>query len=130
MAEKRLNFLKGDLLIVKVLEKYANKGYFCMANYGHNEGIDVLVFDTKTGRLSKVIECKNYAIATKKGKREYVDDVTFDKDVDRLNDCDILPDVEKEFVVSYESILSRTQKDYLKAHNIKVTELGYQVLEE
>ena len=52
---------------------------------------------------------------------------TFKRDVDKLNEFDVLPNVEKWFVVSYECILNYEQKEVLKLNNIKVREIGYEV---
>jgi hypothetical protein len=115
----------GDDLVSKIEKEYALKGFFVSVSFGHNDGTDIEVHSIETGRLVKVIECKNYHQLDKRGKREYIAKETFLKDVERLNSYDVLPNVEKEFIVSYLSILSPEQKEVLRLHCIKIREIGY-----
>jgi hypothetical protein len=118
---------KGDMLVEMIVYEYLKLGYFAIANYGHSEGVDVSVFSKNDGKIVAVCECKNYAKVTAGGKAEYVASETFKRDVDKLNAFDVLPNVEKWFIVSYGCILSYEQKEVLKLCNIKVREIGYEV---
>lgn len=117
---------KGNRLIYKIVTEYLLEGYFVQANYGHSEGVDVTVIYRKDGKVHAVCECKNYQKFTKYGKAEYVHSETFHKEVDKLNEFDKLPDVEKWYIVSYAEILSYEQKETLNQHNIRLRIIGYE----
>jgi hypothetical protein len=117
---------KGDRLVFKIVSEYLKLGYFVIANYGHSEGIDVLVICSKDGTVKAVCECKNYAKCTKEGRPEYVSPERFHEELDKLNQFDALPHVEKRYIVSYEQILTYEQREVLKQNNIKLRVIGYE----
>lgn len=39
---------------------YEGQGKFVLSNRNFNAGVDMLIIDSKTGRIEKVIECTNY----------------------------------------------------------------------
>jgi hypothetical protein len=117
---------KHDSLVRLILCEYIKQGYFAIANYGHSEGADITVVSATDGRITAVCECKNYAKFTRYGKAEFVANETFNQDVDKLNQFDTLPNVEKWFIVSYSQILTYEQKEKLRLNNIRLREMGYE----
>jgi hypothetical protein len=117
---------KGDRLIFKIVSEYLQKGYFVDAHYGHASGVDLQVVCSQDGHVFAVCECKNYAKFDRNGKAEFVASEKFNEEVDGLNRWGVLPNVEKWYIVSYESILNYEQKMVLKQNNIKLREIGYE----
>lgn len=118
---------KGDRLVYMIVSEQERKGFFCIPNYGHSKGVDILVISIKNGRIKAVYECKNYAKYSRYGKAEYVKSEKFFEEVDRLNQFDVLKEkVEKWYVVSYAEILTPEQKEILRLNNIRLRIIGYE----
>jgi hypothetical protein len=89
-----------------------------------NAGVDLLIFDKKTGRLVKVVESTNYA------ESSFMKEDRILRYVNSLNEYDALPNVEKVIVVSYltnimKRISSKTLELVENSH-IKVDVVGRQ----
>ena len=117
---------KHDRLVHLIVCEYFRLGYFAIANYGHSEGADIIVISEADGRITAVCECKNYAKFTRYGKAEFIANESFDDGVDKLNQFDVLPNVEKWFIVSYSQIISYEQRKKLQLNNIKLREIGHE----
>jgi hypothetical protein len=111
---------KGDRLIWKIVLEWTKKGYFCTKNYGHSEGVDIIVIAAKEAKVHAVVECKNYA------ETSHINDNKLQQDIDNLDYFDELPDVEKWLVISYKACLTSQQIKWLEEHRIKVREIGYE----
>jgi len=117
---------KGDRLIFKIVQEFLLKGFFVLTNYGHSEGVDLLVICRQDGKIVAVCECKNYAKFDRNGKAEFVATDKFHEEIDKLNSFDILPNIEKWYIVSYEQILTFEQRRVLEDNHIKLRAIGYE----
>jgi response regulator of citrate/malate metabolism len=105
---------RGWIRVGKLEKEYQKKGYFVLVNANFNAGVDLIIVNPSTGQIHKVIESTNYS-----RKNYYIKDEKFNRYVKQLNKFDRLPNVEKEFVVSYKTNLNQEQIDILTHNNIK-----------
>lgn len=111
---------KGDRLVFMISLEWTRKGYLPLINFGHSAGADIVVIAMKDGTIKAVVECKNYAVTS------YVADDRFQQDLANLDYFDVLPNVEKWFVISYASCLSASQREILGKHHVQLREMGYE----
>jgi hypothetical protein len=111
---------KGDRLINKIVLEYTRKGFYCIPNHGHSEGVDIIVIATKEGKVVAVVECKNYA------ETSHIADDKLKRDIDNSDSYDELPNVEKWLVISYKRCLTLLQIKLLEEHRIRIREIGYE----
>lgn len=110
----------GDLRVQKIKELYQKAGHFVITNRDFNTGVDLIVIATDTGKIFRVIESTNYCDTS------YVNDEKFSRYLRELNKFGVLPNIEKELVISYKQNLSKEQLKELAQFNITLTIEGYQ----
>jgi hypothetical protein len=112
---------KGDRLIHFIVREWTEKGFYCLVNFGHMEGNDIVVITGKDCRIHAVVECKNY------GHKSYICAETFRQDLDNLIYFDKWPEVEKWLVISYKDCLTIDLAAELERNKIRVREIGYEL---
>jgi hypothetical protein len=124
--QEESNHKKGDALIRYIETEYLMKGYFVIARYGRSKGIDIIVVLKRSGKIFAIAECKNYQQYSRNGHLSTVHDNTFWKDIDNLDKFDVFEGIEKWFITSYETTITRSQKEILESHKIKHRWLGFE----
>lgn len=110
----------GDLRVQKIKELYEKAGHFVITNRDFNTGVDLIVIATDTGKIFKVIESTNYCDSS------YINDAKFSRYLRELNKFNILPNVEKELIISYNKNINKEQMKELEKYNIVLKIEGYQ----
>ena len=111
----------GDRRVENLGREYRERGYFVITNKNYGSGVDLIIIVKDTGQVVKTIESTNY-----KAIWEYISDEKLERYISSLNQFDVLPNVEKELVVSYEDNLTEQQLKKLGASSIDVRIIGKQ----
>lgn len=90
------NVATGQRRVDRIATEYRAKGFFVIVNSNVNHGVDLLVFDTFSGRLIEVAESTNY-----RDKAEFICDKKLNRYITSLNEYDALPNVSKRLYVSF-----------------------------
>ena len=90
------NVVVGQRRVDRLAMKFRGKGFFVIVNSNVNHGVDLLVFDTYTGKLIEVAESTNYG-----KERFFIGEEKLKRYITSLNEYDRLPNVRKRLYVSF-----------------------------
>ncbi len=114
----------GEIRVIHQALEYEKQGYLTVGNTKNHEGVDLLIVSIPDGRISKAIECTNFARPD-----EHIPNPRMLRYINYLCYFQSIKDIELEIVVSFKENINARQLEELKSHHIQVKVIGYQDLD-